>query len=458
MSGLPAENQASGSAQDSHSSTETLAYQQLAADTGHPARSSTPERDSASAPTDESGSPANAIRPRNLVGQCFDDLELLQELGRGGMGLVYKARQKSLDRLVAVKLLLADHYVDATRLARFHAEARAAASLTHTNIVQVYQVGACTLGHYFAMEYIDGKSLEAFIRKGNTSIAAATSVMAVVADAVHYAHGKGIVHRDLKPANIMIDRAKRPVVMDFGIAKFVGKTSLLTQQGVVMGTPAYMAPEQASGTPDDIGPRTDVYSLGAILYTLLTGRLPYEEETALKTVLKVIGPDMPMPVRRLRRGVPVDLDRIIMKCLNKKPADRFGDAQELAQAVRRFRTVKEEPAASTVERKNTASTMHADTPASVTLVAEATGKKLRLFNVVSVLGRASDCDVVVRASDVSKRHCQILFEEDGVVVEDLDSANGTFVNGARVRRQSLSDNDVLRIADHKFTVLIHPAP
>ena len=449
MPSLPSGNQASEPAKDSQQNAETLAYQEMAADTGHP-----PRTDSADA-APSSGSPADAIRPRTLVGQSFGDLELLQELGRGGMGLVYKARQKSLDRLVAVKLLLAEHYIDPTRLARFQAEARAAASLTHTNIVQVYQVGECALGHYFAMEYIDGKSLDDFIKKGNTSIAAAVSVMIVVADAVHYAHTKGIVHRDLKPANIMIDRTKRPVVMDFGIAKFVGKTSLLTQQGVVMGTPSYMAPEQAAGTPEEVGPHTDVYSLGAILYTLLTGRLPYEEETALKTVLKVIGPDMPPLVRKVRPGVSRQLDQIVMKCLNKKPADRFTSAADLANALRRFRVSKDQgPPESTLEMKRPTTTVDAAPGVSLTLVAQATGKKLRILNS-AIVGRSSDCDVVVRASDVSKRHCQILLDENVIRVEDLGSANGTFVNGKPVKRETLSDGDVLRIADHEFVVRVH---
>jgi serine/threonine-protein kinase len=435
---------------DSEQRAETLAYQETGAETTPPV-----QKGSSYSNTSQ-GSPADAIGPRTFVGQSFDDLELLEELGRGGMGLVYKARQKSLDRLVAVKLLLSEHYVDPLRLARFQAEARAAASLTHTNIVQVYQVGECAMGHYFAMEYIDGKSLETFIHKGNTSIEAAASVMIVVADAVHYAHTKGIVHRDLKPGNIMIDRTKRPVVMDFGIAKFVGKASSLTQQGVVMGTPAFMAPEQAAGTPEEIGPRTDVYALGAILYTLLTCRVPYEEDTPLKTVLKVIGSELPPRVRKLRPTVPRQLDHIVMKCLNKKPDDRFATARDFANELRRFRAGKHRPAAEeTMERRKGTATMQAPPSFSYTLISRDTGKKIRIFRAASLLGRSSDCDIVVRAADVSKQHCRILIDEDRLTIEDLGSANGTFVNDERIRRANLENGDVIRIADHEFEVRTH---
>jgi eukaryotic-like serine/threonine-protein kinase len=445
MSKLPAGNNAADSAKDAPPVAETLAYHEVVADTGPPVQCG---------PSD-SGQSAAPIKPPSLVGQVFDDLEILEELGRGGMGLVYKARQKSLDRLVAVKLLLAEHYADPTRLARFQAEARAAASLTHTNIVQVYQVGQCALGHYFAMEYIDGRSLESYIQKRNTTVAAAVSVMVVVADAVHYAHTKGIVHRDLKPANIMIDRTKRPVVMDFGIAKFVGKSSSLTQQGVVMGTPAYMAPEQAAGAPEEVGPHSDVYSLGAILYTLLAGRAPYEEETALKTVLKVIGLELPVSLRKLRPEVPKQLDGIVMKCLAKKPADRCATAQEFANELRDFRAGKEErTAASTIRKKKPEATMDAAPPLALTLVSRSTGKKLHISRPMTLLGRSSDCDFVLKASDVSKHHCRISIDEEQVSIEDLDSANGTFVNDKRVRRGRLVAGDLLRIAGHEFLVRV----
>jgi eukaryotic-like serine/threonine-protein kinase len=249
---------------------ETLSLGDIVADTGNPTTPAPPQKDATAAAT-----AVTALHPTTLIGRTYDDLEFQEELGRGGMGIVFKARQKSLNRTVAVKLLLAEHYVDPVRLARFHAEARAAANLDHPNIVQVFQVGQCAVGHYFVMEYVNGQSLEAIAKSGKVSKSYAVSVLSVVAEAVHYAHTKGIVHRDLKPANILMDKSNRPVVMDFGIVKFVGKSSSLTQQGAIIGTPAFMAPEQAGETTEQVGPQSDVYSLGAILYMLLTGRAPY---------------------------------------------------------------------------------------------------------------------------------------------------------------------------------------
>jgi serine/threonine protein kinase len=377
----------------------------------------------------------------SLVGSCFDDFEILAELGRGGMGVVVKARQKSLDRVVAVKLLLVEHSDNPVVVARFRSEARAAAALSHPNIVNVYQVGDCPLGPYFVMEHIEGGSLEALLQKGPVPVGGAVNLLITVTEAVHYAHTKGIIHRDLKPGNIMIDAFRRPVVMDFGIAKFVGKSSGLTAQGAIMGTPTYMPPEQADEEFDRVGPHSDVYSLGAILYTLLTGKVPYEAETALRTILKVVGPEMPAPVRSLRPEVPAALERICMKCLNKQPADRYPSARALADELRRFRT---------------AAAGRAGTPgqkAAVTsLLLIAPGRRIRLHQGTTVIGRASDCDLVLRAADVSKHHCRIVFGREEAVIEDLGSANGTLVNGDPVERAVLNEGDRLTIAGHTFEV------
>jgi serine/threonine-protein kinase len=383
----------------------------------------------------------------SLVGSCFGDFEILAEVGRGGMGIVLKARQKSLDRIVAVKLLLREHKDNPVVMARFQSEARAAAALSHPNIVNVYQVGDCPLGPYLVMEYIDGGSLETRLQKGPVSIGSAVNLLIVVTEAVHYAHSKGIIHRDLKPGNVMIDALRRPVVMDFGIAKFVGKASALTQQGAILGTPAYMPPEQAGEEFAQVGPHSDVYSLGAILYTLLTGKLPYEAETALRTILKVVGPEMPPPVRSLRPEVPATLERICMTCLNKQPADRYPTARALADELRRFRTAAASRSGPPTQKA---------TLASLLLIAP--DKQIRLLPGTTVLGRAADCDLVLRAADVSKHHCRIVFGPGEVIVEDLGSANGTVVNGEVVERAALNEGDRLTIAGHTFEIRLSRPP
>jgi serine/threonine protein kinase len=431
--------------------------------------------------------------PRSLAGFEFDDFVLLEEVGRGGMGVVYKAWQRSLDRLVAVKMLLAEHFCRPELLVRFLAEARAAAGLSHPNIVNIYQVGQCIAGHYFAMEYIDGQTLEGLAqddgRRRPMLPLWAVSVLIPVAQAVHFAHKHGIIHRDLKPANIMIDAHKRPVVMDFGIAKGVSNATGLTLQGAIIGTPAFMSPEQAGEKGAQVGPPSDVYSLGAILYTLLTGRLAYEAETPLRTILQVISADLPPPVRALRPEVPPSLEELVMKCLSKDPSRRYPSAKALAvalsQEVLQLRTpppapkpaaAPAAPPAATAGRRALTGTKtptpggarrsgphptpvppSAPAPAPlpvVTLVVLQSGKEIRLSKPVTTVGRASSCEVVLKASEVSKQHCRLLLKPKAVVVEDLGSANGTFVNGEPVERSVLHDGDCLQIADHEFLVRV----
>jgi serine/threonine protein kinase len=379
----------------------------------------------------------------SLVGEIFGDFQLQAELGRGGMGVVYKALQKSLDRPVALKLLLAEHSRNPQILARFLAEARAAASLTHPNIVSVYQVGECLAGPYFVMEFIDGPSLESLLQR-TLPIPWSVALLITVAEAVQHAHEKGIVHRDLKPANIMLQGSKRPVVMDFGIAKVLKKGAGITQPGVLVGTPSFMPPEQAGEEPDKVGPHSDVYSLGAILYNLLAGKPPFEEVSAIRTIYRVLSPEPPQPIRLFRPEVPPRLEQICMNCLEKDPSRRHASAQALAEELKRMR--------SALAGKSSEITVRSNQP-PIVLISES-GKQVRLFTPSTVIGRSAECDLVVKAPDVSKRHCRILLAAGQVVVEDLDSSNGTYLNGEQIERAELHDGDELDLGGHVFKVKV----
>jgi WD40 repeat protein/serine/threonine protein kinase len=286
----------------------------------------------------------------------FGDYELLGEVGRGGMGVVYKARQLSLNRIVALKVIAPEQLASPKAIERFHTEAEAAASLDHPNIVPIYQTGELDGRHCFSMKLIEGQSLalriadfrlpifdlksRTNVRPGSRSQLAnrqlqIANLLAQVADAVHYAHQRGILHRDLKPGNILIDSEGRAYVSDFGLAKLVAGDSSLTLSGEVLGTPAYMAPEQAAGKANQITTSADVYSLGAILYELLAGRPPFHAETSIETLHAVVHEEATAP-HALNRAVPRDLETICLKCLQKEPARRYANAQALVDDLRRF--------------------------------------------------------------------------------------------------------------------------
>jgi predicted Ser/Thr protein kinase len=283
-----------------------------------------------------------AISPEALAGQrvrYFGDYELLEEIARGGMGVVFKARQLSLSRLVALKMILTGQLADASDVQRFHAEAEAAANLDHPNIVPIYEVGVHEGQHYFSMKLIEGSNLSQAknIRpKSETPPERqrwAASLVAKVANAVHHAHQRGILHRDLKPGNILLDASGEPYVTDFGLAKKVAGSDL-TKTGAIVGTPSYMAPEQARS---EKLPTTsiDVYSLGAVLYELLTDRPPFRAATVLDTALLVLEQE-PEPPRKLNSAIDRDIEAICLKCLEKSPPKRYSDALALADDLQRF--------------------------------------------------------------------------------------------------------------------------
>jgi serine/threonine-protein kinase len=265
----------------------------------------------------------------------FGKYRLLGEIGRGGMGVVYKAWQPELDRIVAIKMILSSHLASAVQVERFAAEARTMARLQHPHIVKIHETGQLHGQHYFVMEHIAGPGLDEVIQdKKRLPVEQAARWVAAVARAVDHLHGQGIVHRDLKPSNILLDDQDRPYVTDFGLVKMLG-SSQLTATGAIIGTPSYMSPEQAAGHADRVGPLSDVYSLGAILYELLTGRPPHQEATPLDTLVQVIEGE-PAPPRRLNPDIPAKLEMICQKCLEKSAEDRYPSAKALADDLQRF--------------------------------------------------------------------------------------------------------------------------
>ncbi len=311
------------------------------------------------------GAPLGGFGPEGLCGAClfdsglaadepvveldllasgprrFGDYELLEEIARGGMGVIFKARHLSLNRVVAVKMILRGDFASVADLARFRAEAETAARLQHPNIVAVHEVGEQEGQPYFSMDYVEGQNLAQLV--GNTPLptAHAATYLKTIAEAVQYAHQKGILHRDLKPSNVLIDTNDQPRVTDFGLARHFNNSqpstndSHLTQTGQVLGSPSFMPPEQTAAKSDSIGPASDVYSLGAMLYHMITGRPPFVAESVPAT-LRMVAETEPVSPRLLNASVPRDLETICLKCLEKSPLRRYASAQELANELDRF--------------------------------------------------------------------------------------------------------------------------
>ncbi len=262
--------------------------------------------------------------------------EILGTLGRGGMGVVYKARQTGLNRLVALKMIIGGSLAGPNHLARFRIEAEAVAQLRHPNIVQIYDIGEVDGMPFVSLEFLDGGDLATRLAGTPQPGIAAAELMATLARAIHAAHQARIVHRDLKPANVLLAGDGTPKITDFGLAKRLESEDHQTQSGDIMGTPSYMAPEQALGRTKDVGPAADIYALGAILYEVLTGRTPLKGATVMETVRLVIHED-PVPPSRLVPRLARDLETICLKCLNKDPQRRYATAEDLADDLDRYR-------------------------------------------------------------------------------------------------------------------------
>ncbi|CAN5764940.1 serine/threonine-protein kinase [soil metagenome] len=283
------------------------------------------------ASSSEADAAPRASIPHTIVGDC----ELREELGRGGMGVVYRAWQPGLGRVVALKMLLSGPLAVTTERGRFRAEAEASASLDHPHIVPVFAVGDHQGQPYFLMKLVEGTTLARRLADGPLPPRAAAALLAPVCRAVEHAHRRGVLHRDLKPSNILIDCDGQPFVSDFGLAKRLDTQGGLTRTGAIVGTPGYLAPEQAAGSRGHLGPASDVYGLGAILYHMLTGRPPFQAASPIDTVFMTLEQD-PLPPRLLNPKADRDLEMIALKCL-QKPADlRYPTAQALAEDLEAY--------------------------------------------------------------------------------------------------------------------------
>jgi WD40 repeat protein/tRNA A-37 threonylcarbamoyl transferase component Bud32 len=263
------------------------------------------------------------------------DYQILKELGRGGMGVVFKARQISLNREVALKMILAGEFAGETEVKRFHAEAEAAAHLDHPNIVSIYEIGEEDGRHFFSMQLVEGESLSRLIPVFQKDHRAAADIMVRIARAVHYAHQRGILHRDLKPGNILVDAQSQPHVTDFGLATRLQSENELTISGTILGTPGYMSPEQAMGQVKHLTTATDVYSLGSILYHMLAGHPPFTGDSAMKVLHRLLDEEAP-PLRTIVSRIDRDLETICLKCLEKQPEARYSSAEALADDLERW--------------------------------------------------------------------------------------------------------------------------
>ncbi|SFI57910.1 serine/threonine-protein kinase [Planctomicrobium piriforme] len=283
--------------------------------------------------------PQPAESPSSFSGQlprAFGPYDLERELGRGGMGVVYLARHRTLRSQVALKVIRTSEFASPEEVRRFYQEGRAASRLRHPHVVSVHDAGDIEGTPYLVMQYVEGESLAERMRRQRPGIDETVRLLIPIARAVDYLHGQEIVHRDLKPGNILLNRDHTPFVTDFGLVKMFELDGERTVSGALIGTPAYMSPEQAWGKPDSIGASSDVYSLGAILYEMLTGQPPFPEANPLDQILRLRDAE-PRPPRAIKPTVPMELQQICLRCLEKKPRDRYASSAQVADDLERYR-------------------------------------------------------------------------------------------------------------------------
>ena len=293
-----------------------------------------PAGNSTTAAEEQTAVPAGAMAAGTQI-KYFGDYQLMEPIAEGGMGVVYKARQVSLNRIVALKMIRSGEFASEGEVRRFLAEAEAAANLQHPHIVAIHEVGEHERRHYFSMDYVAGKNLAERFKLQPMSPREAAALLKTIAEAVHFAHQRGTLHRDIKPHNVLIDPAGNPRITDFGLARRVDNKSDLTRTGSIMGSPSYMSPEQALGRHSDVGIPSDVYALGAVLYFLLTGRPPFDGESPMATLYNVVHAD-PVSPSALNDNAPAELVTICLKCLEKRPENRYMSAKLLAEDLDRF--------------------------------------------------------------------------------------------------------------------------
>ncbi len=381
---------------------------------------------------------------RNWSGRTIGNYQIVEEIGRGGMAVVYRAYQPQLDRWVAIKVLQATGASGREFLARFRREARAVAALRHPNILTIHDYGEEGGIAYIVMEYIPGGTLKSRLTGQPWRWPDAATLIIPVGRALAYAHSQGIVHRDVKPANILMARPDWPVLADFGLVKLIGHQKGITRPGVTIGTPAYFSPEQAAG--EEVDHRTDIYGLAVVLYELLTGRLPFEAESSTEMMIRRLHED-PLPPRQVNPAITPQLEAIILRGLARDPNARYSTMDHFIEDLSRQPGATGRPLSSTPPAEQTGSATARLGSLSAApgprLVVTGTGATLLLPKREQVLVGRSDPHVTPPPdvdlgphgggrAGVSRRHAMLISSPEGWLLDDLHSTNGTFLNGVQV--------------------------